>query len=432
MKHRTLLQGDVLEQFKQISDESIDVCITSPPYYNLRSYDQEGQIGLEKTIPEYMDRLMAVMVEIERVTKPTGTIWVNIGDTYAGSPSGWGDDSKYKRSRFRFEQSAVPEVLPKSLCMMPERFGVACVDAVRLRCRNKIPWLKNNTLPSPVKDRFTCKWEHVFFFSKSQKYYANLDNVRIPEVKGYAGHVKGELNDNNHFKFKTYPAHKTRKQSTLTKQNFTPDATGKPKSSTAGFNERWRASREGLTKKDYVQRPDDKPVQTGLSFSMRKAANRPGQRPHTCAARHTGNFDVLTGKCINDPKGKNPGDVFVINTTPLQTKCRNCSWKAADIREDPERGIRYCFTCKGTELLDHHAAFPVELPHYILRFAAPAGGMVLDPFMGSGSTAVAAEKLGLKWCGIELNPDSILYAQKRLEQYRNEPLLEIPHEAASN
>ena len=79
-----------LEQFKQIPDESIDVTITSPPYYNLRSYDQEGQIGLEKTIPEYMDRLMAVMVEIERVTKPTGTIWVNIGDTYAGSPSGGG------------------------------------------------------------------------------------------------------------------------------------------------------------------------------------------------------------------------------------------------------------------------------------------------------------------------------------------------------
>ena len=67
----------------------------------------------------------------------------------------------------------------------------------------------------------------------------------------------------------------------------------------------------------------------------------------------------------------------------------------------------------------------MELPRYILRFAAPAGGMVLDPFMGSGSTAVAAEKLGLKWCGIELNPDSILYAQKRLEQYRNKPLVEI-------
>ena len=83
------------------------------------------------------------------------------------------------------------------------------------------------------------------------------------------------------------------------------------------------------------------------------------------------------------------------------------------------------FTCKGTELLDHHAAFPVELPHYILRFAAPAGGIVLDPFMGSGSTAVAAEKLGLSWYGIELNPDSILYARKRLQQYENESLLEV-------
>ena len=116
---------------------------------------------------------MEVMEECRRVTKKTGTIWINMGDTYAGSPGGFDDCQKVPRSRYRFKQSPVKEIQPKSRLMMPERFGVACVDSGFI-CRNVIPWLKNNTLPSPVKDRFTCKWEHVFFFSKSQKYYTCL------------------------------------------------------------------------------------------------------------------------------------------------------------------------------------------------------------------------------------------------------------------
>ena len=431
--NRTILEGDILKMIREIPDESMDVIVTSPPYYNLRSYDSEGQIGLEKTIPEYMAKIMEIMEECRRVTKKTGTIWINMGDSYAGTPAAWGDCDRVPRSQYKFRQNPVKEIRPKSRLMMPERFGVACVDSGFI-CRNVIPWVKKNTLPCSFKDRFQNTWEYVFFFSKEGKYYSNLDAVRVPSKQAPApfnhriqrvkqGQLmpgvkasQAELDGTNA---------KGIKRTTLTKQNFTPDASGRPKPTTAGFNERWRESREGMTKKDYVKRPDGAPVQTGLSFSSRMAANRPGQRPQTIAARHSGNFDMLTGRSLNDPKGKNPGDVFYINTTPLQTKCRNCSWKAADIREDPDRGIRYCFNCKGTELLDHHAAYPVELPHYILRFAAPAGGIVFDPFMGSGSTAVAAEKLGLKWCGIELNPDSILYSRKRLEQYKNEPLLEI-------
>ena len=362
--NRTILEGDILKMIREIPDESMDVIVTSPPYYNLRSYDAEGQIGLEKTIPEYMAKIMEIMEECRRVTKKTGTIWINMGDSYAGTPAAWGDCDRVPRSQYKFRQSPVKEIRPKSRLMMPERFGVACVDSGFI-CRNVIPWVKKNTLPCSFKDRFQNTWEYVFFFSKEGKYYSNLDAVRVPS-----------------------------------KAPRTP------------FNHR-------------IQRVKQGQLAPGISFSSRMSANRPGQRPQTIAARHSGNFDMLTGRSLNDPKGKNPGDVFYINTTPLQTKCRNCSWKAADIREDPDRGIRYCFNCKGTELLDHHAAYPVELPHYILRFAAPAGGIVFDPFMGSGSTAVAAEKLGLRWCGIEINPDSILYSRKRLEQYKNEPLLEI-------
>ena len=262
MDNRTILHGDVLKVIKEMPDESVDVCITSPPYYQLRSYQAEGQIGLEKSIPEYIDKMMEVVAECRRVLKGSGTMWWNVGDTYAGSNNGQGDTSKYHRQRFAYEKSnSTPAgIRAKSLMGIPERLMIRCIDS-GLILRNKIPWVKNNTLPCPYKDRFQNRWESIFFFSKEGKYYTNLDAVRVPEVRGYAGHIKGTLNDNNHFKYKTYP--KNRKQTTLTKQNFTPGADGKPKPTVAGFNERWRAGR------------------------LRKAANHPGQSPQTISASHT-------------------------------------------------------------------------------------------------------------------------------------------------
>ena len=280
LKNRTILHGDVLEKLKEIPDNSIDVVITSPPYYQLRSYQVKGQIGLEKTIPEYIVKLMEVMEGCRRVLKGTGTIWVNLGDTYEDHSGGRGRQHQQPKSYLKRVKFIDPEyesqVRAKSLLGIPERFMVACIDAGWI-CRNHIPWIKDNTLPSSVKDRFRNTWEHIIFLSKEGKYYANLDNVRIPcttppsptfnyrvqRIK--QGQITPDVKASQTELIST-DQHGYVKQ--LTKQDIIPDSTGKPKPTVSGFNERWRASREGLTKKDFVDRPGDAPIQSGLSSCL--------------------------------------------------------------------------------------------------------------------------------------------------------------------
>ena len=146
-----LYLGDALEEMKQIDEESVDCIVTSPPYYRLRDYGIEGQIGLEKTVDEYIEKLANVFNEAKRVLKESGTMFINIGDKYDN----------------------------KELLMVPERL------ALRLKgegwiLRNKIIWYKPNATPESAIDRFSQTYEFIFFFTKRKKYYFNLDKVRVP------------------------------------------------------------------------------------------------------------------------------------------------------------------------------------------------------------------------------------------------------------
>jgi len=139
-----ILQGDALTWLKQINDNSIDCCVTSPPYWALRDYKTEGQLGLEPTFQEYLDHLIQMFAQVKRVVKSTGAIWVNIGDTYGPT---------------------------KSLIGIPERFKIRMIDELGLICRNTIIWYKPNCMPSSAKDRFTVDFEYLYFFTKSPRYY---------------------------------------------------------------------------------------------------------------------------------------------------------------------------------------------------------------------------------------------------------------------
>jgi len=139
---REIYRGDVMEQIARIPDDSVDVVFTSPPYFALRDYDTEEQWGLEPTISEYLDNLMLLMRECRRVLKPTGNIWVNLGDTYATS-------AKYGVRR-------------KSLMGIPERFFIRAIDG-GFACRNKDLWRKLNPSPSSAWDRLTNTYEPVYF-----------------------------------------------------------------------------------------------------------------------------------------------------------------------------------------------------------------------------------------------------------------------------
>ncbi len=234
------------------------------------------------------------MTQIRRVLKPDGTVWVNLGDTYSKSPS------------FR-----------KSLYGVPERFMINCIDD-GWHMRNDIIWSKLCALPDPVKDRFTRNYEHIFFMTKSEKYYFDLDDVRVEHRSNDRRSVKA----------------KARKQ-------LEPFST------------------------------PDKHMARGTKY------------------RQEGNYaKVNASRCKDLSKnyyhanGKNPGDV----------------WEYASS------------TYEG----GHYATYPPKMIERIIRCSTKKGDIVLDPFMGAGTTAWVAQKLERDWIGCELNPEYCKLIKERI------------------
>jgi DNA modification methylase len=155
--------NDCLDFMKRLPEKSIDFCMTSPPYWQLRNYGVEGQVGREKTPEEYIEKLLIIFRELKRVLKDTGSFYLNLGDTYIGTGNCRAKSWK----------------IQKQLALIPARVAIAIQDDGWI-LRNDICWYKPNGLPSSVKDRLTCRWEHIFHFVKQRKYYYNLDAIREP------------------------------------------------------------------------------------------------------------------------------------------------------------------------------------------------------------------------------------------------------------
>lgn len=166
-----ILNGNSLEVLKTIPNNSIDCCITSPPYWGLRDYGHDEQLGNEKHFKDFIDNLCNIFDEVQRVLKPTGTCFVNLGDTFNGSKVGNTSNKGYCENTiidtFKKEKTELPN---KSLCMIPERFAIEMIN--RGWClRNQVIWHKPNQMPSSAKDRFTVDFEKVFFFVKQPTDY---------------------------------------------------------------------------------------------------------------------------------------------------------------------------------------------------------------------------------------------------------------------
>jgi DNA modification methylase len=174
---REILHGDVLEQLKTLPAESVDMCMTSPPYWALRDYGIEGQLGLEPTFTEYINKLVSVFDEVKRVLKKEGTCWVNLGDTFSSSTKQTGRNDAESELRQGRRESGIKTQIKngsdtpdKCLLMIPERFAIEMINRGWI-LRSKIVWHKPNAMPSSAKDRFTVDWEYLFMFAKQQKYY---------------------------------------------------------------------------------------------------------------------------------------------------------------------------------------------------------------------------------------------------------------------
>jgi len=357
-----ILLGDCLEELKKMPNECVDMVITSPPYYGLRNYGVDGQIGLEDTFQEFLDKIMLIMAELKRVVKKEGSLWINFGDCFSGerwsNSAGTGIWSEGKsiikaniKAKRGFIQATDNERMfsgqynnnrlkqtatSKCLLLQPERFAIRCVDELGLLLRNDIIWAKQvllkkenitkgSVMPTSVQDRFNMTHEHLFFFTKQKKYYSDLNAVRIaPQSK---------LN----------------------------------------YEQKRVSGMERLRTKNYNK---VKLVNGGAIGSTQ---------------RIRGFFDEFGGG--NNPAGKNIGDVWLIGSEPHSFQKEY-----------------------GPEIeVDHFAVFPEKLPDIPIRFACPKGGLILDPFGGSLTTCVVAKKLGRNYLAIELNEKYIKIGEKRLK-----------------
>ena len=283
-----IYQGDSLGVLKTLEENTIDCCVTSPPYYALRDYGVDGQIGLEETPEKYIERLTEVFKEVHRVLKPNGTMWLNIGDSYAGNCSvtstgrcGMG------KPRERIDHRVFDGIKPKDLIGIPWMLAFSLRNA-GWYLRQDIIWHKPNPMPESVTDRCTKSHEYIFLMSKSQKYYFDYEAIQEEAVTQADRRIGKRVTDDG--------------------------------------------KRKGGADEAYVVR--------------------------------------------------NKRDVWSINVMPNKEA--------------------------------HFATYPPKLVSTCILAGCPEGGIVLDPFMGSGTTGIVANKLGRHYVGIELNPQYVEMAKRRI------------------
>ena len=197
MANATLYVGDAKETLQALPAESVQTCITSPPYWGLRDYGEDGQLGLEETPQEYVQNLMEVFREVRRVLRDDGTLWLNLGDSYAGGKIGRSDKHEdggglYDGTQDGWENQEPKQRTPpdglkeKDLVGIPWRVALALQDD-GWWLRSDIIWNKPNPMPESVTDRPTSSHEHIFLLTKSKQYYYDADAIREDAVKGNAG-----------------------------------------------------------------------------------------------------------------------------------------------------------------------------------------------------------------------------------------------------
>jgi DNA modification methylase len=211
-----ILHGDVIDKLKELESESVQCVVTSPPYWGLRDYGTDGQLGLEATPEEYVENMVDVFREIKRVLKDDGTVWLNLGDSYVSQPAGNSDATFSTKqisnsgSHIRRSQSTITTNLkPKNLVGIPWRVAFALQDD-GWYLRQDIIWHKPNPMPESVTDRCTKSHEYIFLLSKSSKYFYDADAIKTGYSEGTQsgsqfGGKKGNSEDGMKAKLQSSP-----------------------------------------------------------------------------------------------------------------------------------------------------------------------------------------------------------------------------------
>ena len=291
--------GDNIFHLTNIPDASVDMCVTSPPYYNLRDYKNSSQIGAENTVNDFVENLCKVFDEVKRILKPTGSCWVNIGDTYD----------------------------KKRLLQVPSRFEIAMCDR-GWHLRNEIIWSKPNPQPISSKDRFWGNHEKFFWFVKDvKKYYFNRDPILVPQAEIS---IRRMFSKNNMDKRKDFNA-----------------------SSKEGF-----AISSSSQDKHYARMREEMGIDKEFNYEEL----------------------IKSGKCPTRPEFD--------------------TWDIPSV------------TYKGA----HFAVYPPELIEKPILSCCPEQGIVIDPFMGSGTTGEVAKLNNRRYIGLELNTEYAILANERISK----------------
>ena len=375
-----IIQGDALAKLKELPSESVDCCITSPPYFGLRDYGVDGQIGLEESPEAYVSKLVEVFREVRRVLKKEGTLWLNLGDSYAGNGPQHerATDADIRTAtvgnllnKVQHRQGTVKGLKPKDLIGIPWMVAFA-LRADGWYLRSDIIWHKPNCMPESVTDRPTKAHEYIFLLSKSQKYYYDGEAIKEPAA----------------------PYRKCGKGAEYCDENADPKGGG---FRGKGGLKAWRPDETGRNKRT-VWTVATKP------FAEAHFATFPEKLIEPCILAGTSERGVCPecGKPWIRQVGKQT--IYLSNaakagTTALAGKGHTSSQvrENHDIRLGP---------CTQTETIGWLPSCSCSCD--------PVPAVVLDPFFGAGTTGLVAKKLGRCFIGIELNPEYIGMAQKRV------------------
>ena len=353
-----ILEGDCRDVLHTLPDESVHCCVTSPPYFGLRDYGVEGQMGLEATPDAFVAGMVEVFREVRRVLRDDGTLWLNIGDSYAND-SKWGGSTGGKHVKAPHGDTGVGRRKLHTGLKGKDLIGVPWLLAFALRAdgwylRQDIIWSKPNPMPESVRDRCTKAHEYLFLLSKSQRYYYDAEAVSEQATCGnefaYAGDASGLHSGESHA--------------------GSGKSTRRFKKGVAG----WAAG----DKRDAVSH------------------NQVGRATHAEAVKRAKDIDESARSVDSGPHSLS-------------------EFEAKHGREYITRNKRSVWTIPTQPFKEaHFATFPPDLVEPCILAGCPLGGTVLDPFGGAGTTGLVADRLQRNATLIELNHEYAAIARHRI------------------
>jgi DNA modification methylase len=375
MTEHHILQGDVLDGLRTLPDCSVQCCITSPPYYGLRNYGVDGQIGLEETPEKFVQKITEVFREVRRVLRDDGTLWLNLGDSYVHGVPGGGcvfqNGRTDGRETYEADNSRGREKISTTFpgCKIKDMLGIPWRVAFALQAdgwylRSDIIWAKPNPMPESVTDRPTKAHEYIFLLTKSARYYYDADAVREAYQETSLKRYKSDFHSDN--------------PSCQATGNPCVKIDGRIDANPTGRNIRtvWTITTQARPEAHFATFPDEIPrrcIKAGTSeYGCCQNCGKPWERI----------VDIVGG--------------------------RGESWH--DHVNDDQKGQRGASCPDG-----YKREFKGWRPGCTCDAGDPVPCVVLDPFMGSGTVAVIARELNRSSVGCELNPEYVKIIRKRLQ-----------------